>query len=68
MQFILFARTLFVNVPKTHQALSRCTATDRRWRRNMVDLGSCVTDAMRRLISVTIQSMLSPYSGELNGE
>jgi len=30
---------LFVNVPRTHQALPRCTVTDIRWRRNMVDLG-----------------------------
>jgi len=60
--------SLFVNVPITLHALPHCSATDSRWRRNMVDLGSCVTAAMQRPNLVISSKAYSSNLRRLNGE
>jgi len=39
------------SVPRMHWAFPRITATEIRWRRKVVERGSCVVDVRRRPIS-----------------
>ena len=50
------------NVPKMQQALPRCTATEMRWRRYIVERGSWVSWAMRRPMAVIRASACSPHT------